>query len=37
LACTDLEQLEGWVHQAATVKTAAELFAAPKRAVKARR
>jgi hypothetical protein len=37
LACTDLEPLEGWVHQAATVKTAAELFAPPKRMAKARR
>jgi hypothetical protein len=37
LACTDLEQLEGWVRQAATVQAAAELFAPPKRAVKARR
>jgi hypothetical protein len=37
LGCTDLEQLEGWVRQAVTVKTTAELFAPPKRPVKARR
>jgi hypothetical protein len=37
LVCTDLAQLEGWVRQAVTVKTTAELFAPPKRPVKARR
>jgi hypothetical protein len=37
LACSDLEQLEGWVRRAVTVKTTAELFASPKRPAKARR
>jgi predicted transposase YdaD len=33
--CADLEQLERWVRQAATAKTAAALFAAPGRRPKA--
>ncbi len=37
LGCTDLEQREGWVRRAVTVKTTTELFAAPKRPAKARR
>jgi hypothetical protein len=37
LACSDLEQLEGWVRKAVMVKTTAELFAPPKRPAKARR
>jgi predicted transposase/invertase (TIGR01784 family) len=37
LGCTDLEQLDRWVRQAATAKTTAALFAAPKRPAKARR
>ena len=37
LGCTDLERLDGWVRQAVTAKTTADLFAAPKRPAKARR
>jgi predicted transposase YdaD len=37
LGCTDLAQLDGWVRKAATAKTTAELFAAPKRPAKAQR
>jgi hypothetical protein len=35
LGCTDLDALERWVRKAVTVKTAAALFAAPKRRAKA--
>ncbi|HEU4408203.1 MAG TPA: hypothetical protein VFS43_23270 [Polyangiaceae bacterium] len=37
LGCTDLEQLEGRVRKAVTVKVTAELFAPPKRPAEARR
>lgn len=37
LGCTDLEQLEGWVRGAVTVKTTAELFAPLERPTKVRR
>jgi hypothetical protein len=35
VGCSDLGQLERWVRQAVTAKTAGALFAAPKRRAKA--
>jgi hypothetical protein len=37
LSCTDIEQLKDWLQKALTVKTAAEVFAPPKRPAKVRR